>query len=146
MVASITSSEKQEKVVLQAKELFIKEQRWELALRVIEKMHNVIHRDRLMRLLSGRFALEQQWEWAEEAIEKIRDRRQKTRAIQKLGEELFNADEQQRLIRLIRQAWGKAETREEALELFLPIKGLLVKHEELIPALRNAFAWTEAFL
>jgi hypothetical protein len=146
LVASITSSEKQEKVVLQAKELFIKEQRWELALRVIEKMHNVIHRDRLMRLLSGRFALEQQWEWAEEAIEKIRDRRQKTRAIQKLGEELFNADEQQRLIRLIRQAWGKAETREEALELFLPIKGLLVKHEELIPALRNAFAWTEAFL
>ncbi|HZO75691.1 MAG TPA: hypothetical protein VFB60_26025 [Ktedonobacteraceae bacterium] len=146
LVASIASSEKQEKVVLQAKELFIKEQRWELALRVIEKMHNVIHRDRLMRLLSGRFALEQQWEWAEEAIEKIRDRRQKTRAIQKLGEELINAEEEQRLIHLIKQAWAKAETREEALELFLPIKGLLVKHEELIPELRSAFAWTEAFL
>ncbi len=143
---AIPVNRRREKALRQAKEIFVQNNLWNFALKSVQGMHDVIHRDRFLRILSNRLALEQQWELAQQVIEMIRDRRQKTRAIQKLGIELSKAHQQERLVHLIKQAWGKAETREEVLELFLLIQDLLPTYERIIQEFREAFDWTEDFL
>ena len=114
------------------------------------EMHDVVHRDRLLRIFSSRLAVEQQWELAKYTIEMIRDRRQKMRAMQKLGMVLSSGYKERRveedqLVSFIKYAWSKVETREEALELFPLVEDLISVYPDMVQEFRETFKWVEEF-
>jgi thioredoxin-like negative regulator of GroEL len=137
---------KRDQALLLLKQALSQVQEWTRAITAVYHIKDSYLRDRSLRILSARLVWAQQWDLAEQVVHAIQDSRQRTIAAIRLGEGLEMSHEYQRLLHLIQQAWCRAETREEAIELLRLAQGLLLQQPDIGFEFGQTFKLVDDFL
>ncbi|HEY7416624.1 MAG TPA: hypothetical protein VH593_15655 [Ktedonobacteraceae bacterium] len=146
VIQNISLPTKRDQALLLLKQALSEAQEWEKAMATVQYIKDSALRNRSLRILSTRLVWAQQWNLAEQAVNSIRDSRQHSSAAIRLGEGLAKAGEHQRLLQLVQQAWCRAETREEAIQLLRLAQGLLSQQPDLGRELVQTFNKVDDFL